>query len=156
MARAKFLKTIIDQASCNGFAFQPWYSAWMGRDWESEQSALDYLAQGHNYFSLLFSHDFARSYWMQGTRVTFLVPSTTYTMRGKNGVLIQVNRKPHTKRRLKPDAWKYHLREMACSDEPLSYVRRFVLVPPEAAEKIAVERRTAKRSVFSLNRTFQK
>lgn len=134
MTRKKFLRTIIDQAARNGFDFQHWCGGCTGHPWESEELAVDHLAQGRNYYTLLFSHEFACSFWKQGTRVTFLVPSSTYVMRGKKGTLIEVKRKPHTRRRLKPDAWKYHLREMACSDEPLHYIRRYVLVPHEAAD----------------------
>jgi len=84
--------------------------------------------------TLLFSHEFACSFWKQGTRVTFMVPSSTYTMRDKKGTLVEVKRKSHTRRRLKPDAWKYHLREMSCADEPLRYVRRFVLMAHEPTD----------------------
>jgi|HubBroStandDraft_5_1064220.scaffolds.fasta_scaffold19281_4 hypothetical protein len=134
MARIKFLKTIIDQAARNGFNFQHWYATATGLPWESEKQALDHLATGRNYFTLLFSHEFACSFWKQGTRVTFMVPSSTYTMRDKKGTLVEVKRKSHTRRRLKPDAWKYHLREMSCADEPLRYVRRFVLMAHEPTD----------------------
>jgi hypothetical protein len=133
MTRTKFLKTIVDQATRNGFSFQHWCGACTGHPWESEEQALEYLAQGRNCYTLLFSHEFACSFWKQGTRITFLVPTSTYVIRDKKGALVEVNRKSHTRRRLKPDAWKYHLREMACADDPLRYIRRFVLVAHEPA-----------------------
>lgn len=139
MARAKFLKTIIDQASLNGFNFEHWYAGWLGAEWQSKDLALDHLALNRNYYALLFSHDFAHAFWKQGSRMTFVVPSATYMRRNPSGVLIEITRKPHTRRRLKPDAWKYHLREMACAEEPLRYIRRFVT--PEATAKPSGPRR---------------
>ena len=133
MTRKKFLMTIIDQAARNGFDIQHWCGACTGHPWESMDQALEYLAKGRNYYTLLFSHEFACAFWKQGTRITFLVPTSTYVISDKKGGLVEVNRKSHTRRRLKPEAWKYHLREMAIADEPLHYIRRFVLVAHEPA-----------------------
>lgn len=143
MVRAKFLNSIVDQAALNGFVFERWYTGWLDDEWQSKELALNHLAEKHNYYALLFSHEFARAFWRQGTRITFLVPSSTYVRRGKNGARVEIKRKPYTRRRLKPDAWKYHLREMACADEPLRYIRRFLLVAPEPASKPGRPRRAS-------------
>ena len=39
---------------------------------------------------------------------------------------MQVTRKPFTRRTIKPDVWKYHLREMAAAPDPIVYVCRFL------------------------------
>jgi hypothetical protein len=41
---------------------------------------------------------------------------------------VSVTRKPFTRRTLKADVRKYHLREMAAHDEPLRYIRRFLVM----------------------------
>ena len=41
--------------------------------------------------------------------------------------MITVTRKAFTRRTLKSDAWMYHLREMAAREDPLEYIRRFVV-----------------------------
>jgi hypothetical protein len=131
MARIDFLKLIIHQAARNGFDFEHWCRSWLGHEWTTEEAALQSLARNHLYYCLLFSHDFARSFWKQGTRITFMVPASSYTRLDKNGSLVEVKRKAYTRRRLKPDAWKYHLREMAATEEPLRYIRRYVLIVQE-------------------------
>ena len=50
------------------------------------------------------------------------------TVRDKDGRIVTVTRKPFTRRTLKADVWKYHLREMAAQDEPLRYIRRFLVI----------------------------
>jgi hypothetical protein len=42
--------------------------------------------------------------------------------------VVQVTRKPFTRRTIKPDVWKYHLRQMANADDPIEYLCRFL--PP--------------------------
>ena len=59
--------------------------------------------------------------------MTFIVPTSSYTRHNKNGSVITVTRKAFTRRTLKPDAWQYHLREMAASEDALLYIRRFIV-----------------------------
>ena len=49
-----------------------------------------------------------------------------------------VTRKAYTRRSARKDAWKYHLREMALSEEPLPYMRRYLRVAEEMDEEDAV------------------
>ena len=46
-------------------------------------------------------------------------------MNGK-GEVVTINRKPFTRRTIKADVWKYHLRQMAITDDPMRYLRRFL------------------------------
>jgi hypothetical protein len=46
-------------------------------------------------------------------------------MNGK-GEVITITRKPFTRRTIKADVWQYHLRQMAISDDPMSYLKRFL------------------------------
>ena len=46
-------------------------------------------------------------------------------MNGK-GEVVTINRKPFTRRTIKADVWKYHLRQMALSEDPLRYLKRFL------------------------------
>ena len=47
-----------------------------------------------------------------------------------------VKRKAYTRRSSREDAWRYHLREMATSEEPLRYMRRFLRVEDELEEEV--------------------
>ncbi len=47
------------------------------------------------------------------------------------------NRKAYTRRSTREDAWRYHLRELAVSDEPLRYMRRFLRVEDELEDEAA-------------------
>jgi len=40
--------------------------------------------------------------------------------------VVQVTRKPFTRRTIKPDVWKYHLSRMATADDPIDYLCRFL------------------------------
>jgi hypothetical protein len=55
-----------------------------------------------------------------------------------DGTIGTVTRKAYTRRSAREDAWKYHLREMALSEEPLRYMRRYLRVAEEMDEEDAV------------------
>jgi lipid A disaccharide synthetase len=40
--------------------------------------------------------------------------------------VVQVTRKPFTRRTIKPDVWKYHLSRMAAAEDPIEYLCRFL------------------------------
>ena len=47
--------------------------------------------------------------------------------------LVQVTRKPYTRRKIKADVWKYHLRQMAAAEDPIQYLCRFLPRQDQAA-----------------------
>ena len=131
MTRKDVLHLLVMQARTNGFELRKWYQAKIDRHWSSPQAALETLAAGHRYYALLFSHEFAQAFWKQGSQIQFVVPTQRFQRLNAKGQRITVTRKAYTRRTLKPDAWKYHLREMAASEEPLSYIRRFLVTHEE-------------------------
>jgi hypothetical protein len=52
-----------------------------------------------------------------------------------DGSVGTVTRKAYTRRNTREDAWRYHLREMAVSDDPLRYMRRFLRVEDELEDE---------------------
>jgi hypothetical protein len=138
MTRQELLRIVIRQARANGFQFRRWYLAAIDPSWNSFDDAVDLLAQGRRYYSLLFAHEFARAFWKQGSQISFVVPAATYTRRDKEGRIVTVTRKPFTRRTLKADVWKYHLREMAANDEPLRYIRRFLVLEGDVPQTKSV------------------
>ena len=120
------LQMLVNQAQFNGFDFQQWFKMQIGQEWYGRDHALQYLALEKRYYALLFSHEFARSFWHTGARISFTVPSMTYSRVNSRGEVIVVTRKPFTRRSVKPDAWKYHLRQMAATEDPISYLSRFL------------------------------
>lgn len=131
MTRLELLYLLVAQARANGFEFRKWYITRLRLPWETTRQALEVLAQHRRYYALLFSHEFASSFWKPGERFTFQVPSQTFTRRMKDGSIGTVNRKPFTRRSARDDAWRYHLREMAVAEEPLRYMRRYLRVEDE-------------------------
>jgi len=131
MTRKELLHLLIMQARANGFELRRWYQSKIDRHWTSQQAAIATLAAGHRYYALLFSHEFAQSFWKHGTQMQFVVPTQQFLRLNAKGQRIMVTRKAYTRRTLKPDAWKYHLREMAASEEPLRYIRRFLVTHEE-------------------------
>ncbi len=126
MTRHELLEIVVRRARDNGFAFRKWFQTTVEPAWSGYDAAIDVLSQGKRYYSLLFSHEFALCFWKQGTQMFFLVPAASYTRKDKGGKVITVTRKAFTRRTLKADVWKYHLREMAVHEEPLRYIRRFL------------------------------
>jgi hypothetical protein len=92
------------------------------------------LETGRRYYALLFSHDFARNFWKKGTQISFMLPSQEYTRVDRNGKPVTVQRKAFTRRTSRSTSntiWQYHLEQMAVWEEPLRYIRRFILTEEE-------------------------
>lgn len=134
MTRLELLQVLVGQARTNGFPFKKWYLSRIGRPWTSAQEALEILAGERRYYALLFSHEFASNFWKAGELMTFQVPTQTFSRAMADGSVRVVTRKAYTRRSAREDVWRYHLREMAVSDEPLKYIRRFVRVEEELDE----------------------
>jgi hypothetical protein len=131
MTKKDLLHLLIMQARANGFELRKWYQSKVERHWTSPEAAITALAVGQHYYALLFSHDFARAFWKQGTQIQFVVPTQQFMRLNAKGQRVTVTRKAYTRRTLKPHAWKYHLREMAASEDPLRYIRRFLVTHEE-------------------------
>lgn len=127
MTRKDILQLLLLQARANGFELRRWYRKNIDTSWVDFESALITLTSGKRYYALLFSHDFASTFWKPGAQISFIVPTASYTRRNKAGELITITRKAFTRRTLKLDSWRYHLREMAITEEPLRYMQRFII-----------------------------
>lgn len=128
MTRSELLRIVVSQAKENGFAFRKWFLEHIRPEWSGMPEAINLLATENRHYALLFSHEFARAFWNKGAQMTFIVPAASYTRRNAQGEIITVERKAFTRRTIKPNVWKYHLRQMAVSDDPLRYIRRFLLI----------------------------
>jgi hypothetical protein len=126
MNRKEMLQLVLNHAQFNGFEFRRWYQTHVQQAWPGAEPALAMLANEGRYYTLLFSHEFARSFWRCGAEMTFVVPSISYERVNTRGDIIQVTRKPFTRRMIKRDVWKYHLRQMAAADDPILYLSRFL------------------------------
>jgi hypothetical protein len=138
LTRQELLRTTIRHARANGFEFRRWFQRAIDPSWTSFDEAVELLAQGRRYYALLFAHEFGRAFWKQGSQISFVVPAASYTRRDKEGRIVTVTRKPFTRRTLKADVWKYHLREMAAHDEPLRYIRRFLVIEGDVQQSKSV------------------
>lgn len=134
MTRSELLRLLVGQARTNGFEFRKWYVGKLGLPWKSALEAIDTLSKERRYYALLFSHEFASSFWKPGELMTFQVPTQTFTRRMADGTIGTVRRKAYTRRSARDDAWRYHLREMAVADEPLRYMRRYLRVSEDLTE----------------------
>jgi hypothetical protein len=138
MTRFQLLQLLVGQARVNGFEFRRWYVGKLGLKWTTAQEALETLTSERRYYALLFSHEFAEKFWKSGEKITFQVPTQSFQRRMADGTIGTVTRKAYTRRSAREDAWKYHLREMALSEEPLRYMRRYLRVAEEMDEEDAV------------------
>lgn len=138
MTRLELLSLVIGRARSNGFEFRRWYTTRLGLPWISADAAIALLEQQRRYYALLFSHDFAQSFWKPGEDITFQVGAQTFQRRASDGTIQTVTRKPYTRRSARKDAWRYHLRQMALAEEPLRYIRRYLHVEEELIDEPAV------------------
>jgi hypothetical protein len=142
MNRMQLLQLVIGQARAQGFEFRRWFVGHTGIPWSGASHAVEWLARGQRANLLLFSHDFARSFWRSGERLTFIVPHQTYERVATGGGTVTVQRKAHLRRSSRSDVWEYHLKEMAATTEPLRYIRRYLLVEETLEEAEAAARET--------------
>ncbi|MGD0445196.1 MAG: hypothetical protein ABSA39_14775 [Edaphobacter sp.] len=135
MTRVELLQLLVGQARNNGFEFRRWYVGKVGLPWHGARQAVETLAAERRYYALLFSHEFASTFWKPGEVMTFQVPMQTFTRRMKDGTIGTVKRKGYTRRSAREDAWLYHLKELATSEEPLRYMRRYLRVEDDLVEE---------------------
>jgi hypothetical protein len=126
MNRKELLRLLLNQAQFNGFEFRRWFHENVSEVWPGTESAIALLAREGRHYTLLFSHEFVRCFWRSGGQMSFLVPATSYSRVNSSGGVVQVTRKQFTRRTIKPDVWKYHLRQMAVADDPIDYLCRFL------------------------------
>jgi len=129
MNRKDSLSLLLNQAQFNGFDLSQWFKSHIRAAWPGTEQALSLLASEGRHYTLLFSHDFARCFWREGSKISFSVPGTTYYRVNGHGQVLEVTRKAFTRRSNRADVWKYHLRQMADYEEPIDYLCRFL---PEA------------------------
>jgi hypothetical protein len=134
MTRFELLQLLIGQARTNGFEFRRWYTSRMGLPWVDARKSMMILASERRYYALLFSHEFAQSFWKAGEKMTFLVPAHTFQRTRRDGSIGVVARKGYVKRTGRQDAWKYHLKQLATMEEPLRYMRRYLRIEDEMEE----------------------
>jgi hypothetical protein len=132
MTRAELLRALIRQAKSNGFEFRKWYGNRV-LPWINFETAIQTLSDERRYYALLFAHEFAQAFWRTGSKMTFVVPNNRFTRVSKDGSVMIVERKGHTRRSVIPDAWRYHLKAMAVADDPLRYIRKFLLIEEDLA-----------------------
>ncbi len=135
MTRADLLRLLLGQARANGFSLRRWYTGALGLPWLNANAAIEILAAERRYYALLFSHEFASSFWKTGEIITFTVPSQQFTRVRPDGTTMQVTRKPYIRRSARHDVWRYHLRQMALAEEPLRYIRKFLRVEEDTKPK---------------------
>jgi hypothetical protein len=143
MKRKELLRLLLNHAQFNGFEFRQWFVAQVRPDWPGADAAITLLASEGRHYTLLFSHEFAFTFWRTGAQMSFKVPSITYPRVNSLGEVIQVTRKPYTRRTIKPDVWRYHLRQMAMAEDPIEYLCRFLPVGEQGQTQGSVPPRSA-------------
>jgi hypothetical protein len=143
MNRKELLRLLLNQAQFNGFEFRRWFQAHLRPIWPGTEQAIALLAEEGRHCALLFSHDFARCFWRSGAHISFTVPSITYPRVTAQGAVVQVTRKPFTRRTIKQNSWKYHLRQMAAAEDPIDYLCRFLPAPDQIMLRTAEAKQAA-------------
>jgi hypothetical protein len=134
MTRHELIRMVVLRARAHGFEFRKWFETNIETEWTDLNHAVAVLECGRRYYALLFSHEFARNFWKKGTQISFILPAQEYTRLDKNGRAVTIRRKPYTRRTARSTSntiWQYHLEQMAVWEEPLRYIRRFILTEEE-------------------------
>lgn len=139
MTRAELLRALIRQAKSNRFEFRKWYIGRLALPWTSFDAAVQTLSEQRRYYALVFAHEFAQAFWLEGSKMSFVVPTSKFTRVRKNGTTMEVERKGHTRRTVLPDAWRFHLKAMAVTEDPLRYIRKFLLIEEDLPAIQAVQ-----------------
>ena len=126
MTRLELLTLVVARARSNGFELRRWYTGRLGIPWINIEAALKLLDAQRRYYALLFSHEFASTFWKAGTEITFEVPAQTFQRNMPDGSTRTVQRRAFIRRSVRPDVWRYHLREMALAEDPLRYLRKYM------------------------------
>jgi len=137
MTRSELIRIAVLRARVHGFEFRQWFQSNIEQEWPGFEPAIVLLSTGRRYYALLFSHEFASHFWKKGTQITFLLPSQEYTRLDANGKVVTIKRKSFTRRSSRSTSntvWQYHLEQMAVWEEPLRYIRRFILTDEESQE----------------------
>ncbi len=146
MTRLELLQLVVARARAHGFEFRRWYTARLGLPWISAEAAVTLLDGQRRYYALIFSHEFASTFWKPGADLTFDIPAQTFQRVMPDGTVRTVQRKTFIRRSARPEAWRYHLREMALAEEPLRYLRKYLHIEdqldPEAAQEPATVHQT--------------
>ncbi len=127
---------MISRARANGFEFRRWYTTRLGLPWISGEAAATLLEAQRRYYALVFSHEFAQSFWKPGSDITFDVPPQTFQRAMPDGTVRTVHRKAFIRRTTRPNAWRYHLRQMALAEEPLRYLRKYLHIEEDLAPEV--------------------
>ena len=138
MTRQELLKIVVGQARSNGFEFRRWYVGKLGLEWEGADAAFEALETERRYYALLFSHEFASTFWKPGAEITFQVSRQSFQRTAPDGTVKTVSRKPYTRRSARKDAWRYHLSKMALAEDPLRYIRKYLRVDEELEQDAPV------------------
>ena len=133
MTRLELLQLVVGRARTNGFEFRRWYTARLGLPWISPEAACALLDTQRRYFALIFSHEFAQAFWKPGSEITFDVPPQSFQRSMPDGTTRTIQRKSYIRRSARPNAWKYHLRQMALAEEPLRYLRKYLHIEEDLA-----------------------
>jgi hypothetical protein len=134
MTRGELLHLLIGQARTHGFEFRRWYMQNTGMAWSSYADSIQWLATGKRSHMLLFSHGFAKCFFRDGERITYMVAPQIYERVKADGERQTVTRRAHLRRSSRENVWRFHLREMTGMAEPLHYIRRFLLTEETLAE----------------------
>lgn len=105
MTDSEILKKAIEKAKKNGYA--PEYTARELIEEVTLTSDSEALA-----FNMIFSHDFAKAFWGEDLILTgeWYVDDFTPEIRGKRAM----------------PKWQYHLQQMVISENPISYLKKFI------------------------------
>ena len=109
MTNEQILKKAIEKAKKNG------YKSMIIRDWLGKNFSVgnDYQRGCHLYYSIIFSHDFAKAFWgdryIGKGRLDFCVPQIGYEHK-----LVELY------------AWQHHLQQMVLEEEPLKYIEKHI------------------------------
>jgi hypothetical protein len=134
MTRRELLRMLVLRARAHGFEFRRWFQTNIDSEWTNLDDAIAALEKGRRYYALLFSHDFANNFWKKGTQISFILPAQEYTRVDNKGKLMTVKRQAFTRRSSRSTSntiWQYHLQQMTLWEEPLRYIRRFILTEEE-------------------------
>jgi len=114
MKNEQILKKAIEKAVKNGLDIRE-----LGKKDGWSESELDLETLYNSYYSIIFSHDFAKAFWGIGKPV-MIDGQEFYRFKWINIVGEKTDSAYHL------TAWQYHLQQMVLEEEPIKYLEKFL------------------------------
>lgn len=116
MKSEKILEQVFEKAIKNGWQF-PWGKWNIWSDFAPLNKVIEWSIDTGFYYSIIFSHDFARAFWDRKRRLCKRCGKDRHKSYASKVSCEMAYYIP---------AWRYHLQQMVIQEDPIKYLEKFL------------------------------